>query len=99
MLTTRVNTQVVLVCTSASELKGHPTGLWIEELAAPYYAFKEAGYEIIIASPAGGPIPLDQNSFGEGSFTDHAKKFMVRMSFNDELRYYSTFENSFSVEF
>jgi putative intracellular protease/amidase len=29
----------------------------MEELAAPYYVFKEAGYDITIASPAGGPIP------------------------------------------
>jgi len=65
-----------LVCTSAVELQGHPTGLWIEELACPYYLFKEKGYEIVIASPAGGPVPIDAASLGEGFFTDEAKKFM-----------------------
>lgn len=69
--------QVVLVCTSATELQGHPTGLWIEELACPYYLFKEQGYEIVIASPAGGPVPIDGASLGEGFFTEEAKKFMV----------------------
>ena len=33
--------KVVIVCTSAPELKGHPTGLWLEELAGPYYVFQE----------------------------------------------------------
>ncbi|KAL7428924.1 hypothetical protein ACHAXM_001456 [Skeletonema potamos] len=69
-------TKVVLVATSATSLQGHDTGLWIEELAAPYYEFKRAGYEVVIASPAGGPIPVDKNSMGEGFFTDEAKKFM-----------------------
>lgn len=49
--------QILIVATSAPELKGYPTGLWLEEIAAPYFIFMEAGYEITIASPAGGPIP------------------------------------------
>lgn len=70
-------TKVVLVCTSATEIKGHPTGLWLEELAAPYYMFKEKGYDVVIASPAGGPVPIDANSMGEGFLTDFCKKFML----------------------
>lgn len=69
-------TKVVLVATSATELQGHVTGLWIEELAAPYYIFKKAGYDVVVASPAGGAIPIDANSMGEGFFTEEAKKFM-----------------------
>jgi putative intracellular protease/amidase len=38
--------------------------------------FKKAGYEVVIASPAGGSIPIDKNSMGDGFFTDAAKKFM-----------------------
>jgi len=68
--------KVVLVATSASDLQGHATGLWIEELAAPYYKFKEADYEVVVASPAGGAIPIDAGSMGEGFFTDDAKTFM-----------------------
>ena len=56
--------QVVIVCTSAPELSGHPTGLWIEEAATPYYLFQEAGFEVVIASTAGGPVPIDANSMG-----------------------------------
>ena len=69
--------QVILIVTSAAELKGHKTGLWIEELAAPYYEFKKAGYEVEIASPEGGAVPIDAASLGEGFFTEPAKKFMV----------------------
>mmetsp|Transcript_5973 Transcript_5973/g.9882 ORF Transcript_5973/g.9882 Transcript_5973/m.9882 type:complete len:227 (-) Transcript_5973:216-896(-) len=69
-------TKVVLVATSATELKGHATGLWIEELAAPYYQFKKAGYDVVIASPAGGAVPIDAGSMAEGFFTEEAKKFM-----------------------
>eukprot|EP00586_Coscinodiscus_wailesii_P013734 CAMPEP_0172494712 /NCGR_PEP_ID=MMETSP1066-20121228/54424_1 /TAXON_ID=671091 /ORGANISM="Coscinodiscus wailesii, Strain CCMP2513" /LENGTH=227 /DNA_ID=CAMNT_0013265901 /DNA_START=36 /DNA_END=719 /DNA_ORIENTATION=- len=71
--------KVVLVATSAPELKGHPTGVWMEELSSPYYAFKEKGYDVVIASPKGGPIPIDQNSLGEGFFVDSAKKFLHDM--------------------
>ncbi|KAL7550389.1 hypothetical protein ACHAWF_013630 [Thalassiosira exigua] len=69
-------TKVVIVSTSATALKGHPTGLWIEELATPYYMFKKAGYEVVVASPEGGAVPIDVSSMGEGHFTDEAKKFM-----------------------
>ena len=70
-------TKIVIVSTSAPILKEHDTGLWIEELATPYYLFKKAGYEVTIASPAGGAIPVDKNSMADGFFTDEAKKFMV----------------------
>jgi hypothetical protein len=49
--------QICFVVTSAPFLKEMATGLWLEELAAPYYVFQEAGYDISFASPMGGPIP------------------------------------------
>lgn len=68
--------KVVIVSTSGSSLKGHPTGLWIEELAAPYYAWKEAGFDVLVASTNGGAVPIDANSMGPGVFTDAAQRFM-----------------------
>lgn len=69
--------KVVIVSTSAPVLKGHVTGLWLEELAAPYYVWKEAGYDVVLASTAGGPIPLDANSMSnESFFTEPCKRFM-----------------------
>lgn len=68
--------KVVIINTSASTFKGGNTGVWLEELAAPYYIFKEGGLEVVVASIAGGPIPIDAGSLGDGFFTDAAKKFM-----------------------
>ena len=58
---------ILLVCTSHSELgkTGNNTGFWIEELAAPYYAFKDAGYKVAIASPRGGTPPVDPGSLSK----------------------------------
>lgn len=69
-------TKVVVVCTSATSLGGHTTGLWLEELAAPYQTFTAAGFEVVLASPKGGPIPLDEASLGGDFFTDASKKFL-----------------------
>jgi len=68
--------KVVMVSTSAAYLKGHPTGLWLEEMAAPYYKFKAAGLDVVIASTQGGPVPIDAGSITGDFFTDEAKRFM-----------------------
>jgi putative intracellular protease/amidase len=56
--------KVLMVITSHDQLgdTGRKTGFWLEELAAPYYAFKDAGVEITLASPKGGRPPLDPMS-------------------------------------
>lgn len=53
-----------MVLTSHAELgnTGKKTGFWLEEFAAPYYVFKDAGAEVVLASPAGGQPPLDSKS-------------------------------------
>ena len=68
--------QIVLVCTSAPVLQGHPTGLWLEEAATPYYLFRASGLEVVLASPAGGPVPIDQNSMGGDFLTADCQKFL-----------------------
>lgn len=47
----------------------------LEEIAAPYYVFKEAGYGVDIASLSGGKIPLDDASTSGDFFTETAKRF------------------------
>lgn len=56
--------KVLMVLTSHDQLgnTGKKTGFWLEEFAAPYFVFKDAGAEITIASPAGGQPPLDPKS-------------------------------------
>jgi putative intracellular protease/amidase len=69
--------KVLMVLTSHDTLgnTGRKTGFWLEELAAPYYTFKDAGVDIVLASPAGGQPPLDPKS-NEPSFqTDLTHRF------------------------
>jgi putative intracellular protease/amidase len=69
--------KVLIVLTSHDQLgnTGRKTGFWLEELAAPYYAFQEAGAEMTLASPKGGQPPLDPKS-NEPSFqTDLTRRF------------------------
>ncbi|SHH22596.1 type 1 glutamine amidotransferase domain-containing protein [Massilia sp. CF038] len=69
--------KILMVLTSHSELgnTGRKTGFWLEELAAPYYAFKDAGAHIVLASPLGGQPPLDPKS-NEPSFqTELTRRF------------------------
>ncbi|MGL4573212.1 MAG: type 1 glutamine amidotransferase domain-containing protein [Burkholderiaceae bacterium] len=56
--------KVLFITTSNNVMgaSGKPTGLWLEELAAPYYAFKDAGVEVTLASPKGGAAPFDAGS-------------------------------------
>lgn len=44
----------------------HKTGVWLEELAVPYYALKDAGHDVVVATLGGAPIPIDPNSQPEG---------------------------------
>jgi len=56
--------KILMVLTSHDKLgnTGRKTGFWLEEFAAPYFTFKDAGAEIVIASPKGGQPPLDPKS-------------------------------------
>ncbi|MES2612055.1 MAG: type 1 glutamine amidotransferase domain-containing protein [Pseudomonadota bacterium] len=69
--------KVLMVLTSHDELgnTGRKTGFWLEELAAPYYAFKQAGAEIVLASPKGGQPPLDPKSNEPAFQTDLTRRF------------------------
>jgi len=69
--------KVLLVLTSHDQLgnTGKKTGFWLEELAAPYYAFKDAGAEMTLASPKGGQPPLDPKSDETEFQTDLTRRF------------------------
>lgn len=69
--------KILMVLTSHDQLgnTGSKTGFWLEEYAAPYYAFKDAGANITVASPLGGQPPLDPKSDDEASQTDATRRF------------------------
>lgn len=62
----KMSKKVLLVSTSSPEMNGHPTGLWLEELAEPFHIFKENELEVQIVSIQGGTVPIDKNSIPEG---------------------------------
>ena len=69
--------KVLIVLTSHDQLgnTGRKTGFWLEELAAPYYVFKDVGAEITLASPKGGQPPLDPKSNEPNFRTDLTRRF------------------------
>ena len=71
--------KILMVLTSHDTLgnTGRKTGFWLEEFAAPYYTFKDAGEDITLASPKGGQPPLDPKSNEPAFQTDLTRRFMA----------------------
>ena len=69
--------KILFVVTSHDELgnTGHKTGFWVEEFAAPYYKFVDAGHEVTIATPKGGQAPIDPNSETEAAQTEATERY------------------------
>lgn len=69
--------KILMVLTSHDKLgdTGNKTGFWLEEFAAPYYVFKDAGAEITLASPKGAQPPLDPSSDTDDAQTDATQRF------------------------
>ncbi len=69
--------KILMVLTSHDQLgsSGKKTGFWLEEFAAPYYVFKDAGADITVVSPQGGQPPLDPKSDAPDAQTDATRRF------------------------
>jgi putative intracellular protease/amidase len=82
-----MNMKVLIVLTSHDKLgaTGRKTGFWLEELAAPYYVFTEAGYQITLASPKGGQPPLDPKSNEPDFQTEATRRFEADAEANEAL--------------
>jgi putative intracellular protease/amidase len=68
---------ILMVLTSHDQLgnTGKKTGFWLEEFAAPYYTFKDAGAMITLASPRGGQPPIDPKSDTPDAQTKDTQRF------------------------
>lgn len=77
--------RVLMIVTSHAHLgdTGTPTGFWLEELAAPYGVFRDAGLAIDLASPAGGRPPSDPKS--EASNAEEVRRFREDREATDKL--------------
>ncbi|MEI2265289.1 type 1 glutamine amidotransferase domain-containing protein [Erwinia sp. CGal63] len=69
--------KILMVLTSHDQLgdTGKKTGFWLEEFAAPYYIFRDAGANVVLASPAGGQPPLDPKSDEPDAQTADTERF------------------------
>lgn len=73
--------RILIVTTSHASMgdAGEKTGVWLEELTTPYYAFVDGGAKVTLASIAGGPVPIDPRSAGD----DAKKEESVRRYLDD----------------
>ncbi len=69
--------KILMVLSSHDKLgdTGRKTGFWLEEFAAPYYVFTDAGAQVTLASPKGGQPPLDPKSDEPDAQTDATRRF------------------------
>lgn len=79
--------KTLIVLTSHDTLgdTGRKTGFWLEELAAPYYRLKDAGVDVVMASPKGGQAPLDPVSDEPANQTDATRRFKADTEANAAL--------------
>ncbi len=69
--------KILMILTSHDILgnTGRKTGFWLEEFAAPYYVFTDAGVEVTVASPKGGQPPIDPKSDDPNNQTPAQTRF------------------------
>jgi putative intracellular protease/amidase len=79
--------KILMVLTSHDQLgnTGKKTGFWLEEFAAPYYVFKDAGADITLASPKGGQPPLDPSSDADNAQTEATNRFKADAAAQEAL--------------
>ena len=70
--------RVLMVLTSHEDMgvSGKKTGNWFDEVATPYYRFKEAGFDLTMASPKGGLAPIDPFSYDDLFMTENTHRFL-----------------------
>ena len=73
-----ISPKVLFIATSHDKIgnTNDETGVWLEEIAVPYYVFKDAGAEVTLASPRGGRVPLDPKSRSIILATFGTKRFL-----------------------
>src|SRR5580693_4511091 len=69
--------KILIVLTSHDTLgnTGQKTGFWLEEFAAPYFVFRDAGVQLTLGSPKGGQPPLDPKSDSPENQTPAMSRF------------------------
>lgn len=93
--------KLLMVLTSHDRLgeTGKKTGFWLEEFAAPYYVFRDAGINVVLASPAGGQPPLDPKSDEPEAQTSDTERFRHDIAAQQALANTQQLENIDSTHF
>src|SRR5271165_2873592 len=68
---------MVLTSHDTMGVSGKRTGNWFDEVATPLYKFKEAGFDVTLASPSGGAAPIDPFSYEDLFMTENTHKFLA----------------------
>jgi putative intracellular protease/amidase len=86
--------KILIIATSAAHMTdGDPTGVWLEELTTPYYAFQDAGAEVTLASIAGGAIPIDARSTKPAGENDASvERYLADPAFKAAVAHTPAFE-------
>ncbi|MEB0111978.1 type 1 glutamine amidotransferase domain-containing protein [Variovorax sp. RTB1] len=79
--------KILMVLSSHDKLgdTGLKTGFWLEEFAAPYYVFTDAGAQVTLVSPKGGQPPLDPKSDEPDAQTDATRRFKADVAAQSAL--------------
>jgi putative intracellular protease/amidase len=97
--------KILMVVTSHDKLgdTGAKTGLWLEEFAAPYYVFTDAGVTVTVASPKGGQPPVDPKSDDPANQTPAQTRFkadeLAKKVFANTVRLDSVKSDDFDAVF
>jgi putative intracellular protease/amidase len=80
--------KVLIIVTSYAQMgnSNEQTGVWLEELATPYYEFVDAGFTVDIVSIKGGIIPIDPSSFSNNENSpESVKRFQQDVAFKEKV--------------
>ena len=93
--------KILMVLTSHDQLgnTGRTTGFWLEEFAAPYFAFRDAGVDLTLASPKGGQPPVDPKSDLPENQTPAMSRFKVDKTAQEALANTEKLEDMRSEDF
>jgi putative intracellular protease/amidase len=93
--------KILMVLTSHDQLgnTGRKTGFWLEEFAAPYFVFKDAGVQLTLASPKGGQPPVDPKSDLAENQTSAMTRFKQDKTAQDDLAHTAKLANMRSEHF
>ncbi|HEX4001092.1 MAG TPA: type 1 glutamine amidotransferase domain-containing protein [Candidatus Acidoferrales bacterium] len=93
--------KILMVLTSHDQLgnTGRKTGFWLEEFAAPYFVFRDAGVDLTLASPKGGQPPVDPKSDMPENQTDAMARFKKDAKAQSDLAHTAKLADMKSADF